>query len=660
VRGIRIAAIALAVGLIAGCPSQPPPGVRERMANTVSWKPPKGFPKPPRPDPAGGTVKLSRAARERLERDGFVILGDREPLSATYAYIELMQQPLFISADVPLYAFHCLFEGALVEHEKQTLAPVTKRLVEALYRAAQAQSKDLRGSPALAEAAHANVEFLAVAAALLGLPADADQTVVDRIHAASPAGYYPDEDFTFYRVRGHYADEPALQGYYLATRWLSRHILPIIPGHRDGAADADRRLRQAVLLGRLLAQDAEAKAAWQQLYDEWDLLIGRPDSFTPPEVLQEANRALGADLAANPAPLESADAVARLRKHFAQPRFPESRIAGIPQYGPGDAPAKYCQLLGERYAVDSEVFQRVCFPHSEQTLPSGLDVAAALWGSPRALQHLQPRLSADPAYAQALQAAQADLSTYGEGDQAPSVYTGWLCAIRPLLGGFSQGCPAFLRTPAWQDKELNTALAAWTMARHDFILTAKQANIPGGLSRVPPLVEPAPETYGRLAGLCERLMKVEGFGDRFGWLGKLCRQLETVAQAELAGKEAPEASELSSLGMTLLAQFLPKVAPEEPRIVADVATDSLHRRVLHAAVGPFNYVVVRYTPPPGSPGFTREPGQPVDAVGIVLRYYEFERPDFQRLTDQEWREMVKRGQHRDLVPEWAQGLALQD
>ena len=650
-RYARAALIVLAVSLIAGCRSQPA-GIRARMENTVSWEPPKGFPQPPEPD------QLPRAARQRLERDGFVILSQGEPLSATYAYLKLMQRPLFISADVPLYVFHCLFEGALVEHEKQTLAPATKRLVAALWQAAQAEPKAWRGSPALAEAAESNVAFLAVAAALVGLHAPADQAVLCRIRTASPAGYYPDEDFTFYRLRGHYADQPTLQGYYQATRRLSRHIFPIVPGNRDSAADADRKLRQALLLGRLLAQDAEAKAAWQQLYADWELLIGRPDSFTPLEVLQEANVALGADLAADPTPLERPEALARIRRHFAQACFAASKIVGIPQEMPGDAPAKYAQLLGERYAVDSEVFQRVCFPRSNQPLPTGLDVAAALWGSQRALVHLQPRLSADPGYARALTAARDELGGYGEGDPAASVYTAWLCAIRPLLGEFDERCPAFMRTPAWQDKELNTALAAWAMARHDFILTAKQAMIPGAESMMPPLVEPVPETYGRLAAMCERLVKVEGFGDRFDWLGKLCRQLEAAAKAELAGRPAPEASALSSLGMMLLADFLPKVAPEEPRIVADVATDSTQGRVLHAAVGPFNYVVVRYTPQTPEGSAQAGPVEPVEAVGLVLRYYEFERPGFERLTDQEWRSMVKRGEHRDLVPEWARGLAL--
>jgi len=58
-----------------------------------------------------------------------------------------------------------------------------------------------------------------------------------------------------------------------------------------------------------------------------------------------------------------------------------------------------------------------------------------------------------------------------------------------------------MRTQAWEEEQLNAALASWTELRHDTILYAKQSYTPVETSlppSVPGYVEPVPEFYGRL------------------------------------------------------------------------------------------------------------------------------------------------------------------
>ena len=96
-----------------------------------------------------------------------------------------------------------------------------------------------------------------------------------------------------------------------------------------------------------------------------------------------------------------------------------------------------------------------------------------------------------------------------QADWNRNLYWAWLHCLKALLtgGGSTDGLPAFMKTVAWQDKQLNTVLASWSQLRHDTILYAKQSN-PMKLDDMEPqtkmvegYVEPVPEFYARLLAL---------------------------------------------------------------------------------------------------------------------------------------------------------------
>ncbi len=71
---------------------------------------------------------------------------------------------------------------------------------------------------------------------------------------------------------------------------------------------------------------------------------------------------------------------------------------------------------------------------------------------------------------------------------------------------------------------------------------------------------------------------------------------------------------------------------EKTTIVADVHTDSNSQTVLEEGVGHVNMIIVAYNLPDG---------RTVICAGPVMSHYEFKQPMQDRLTDEEWREMLE-------------------
>jgi hypothetical protein len=76
-------------------------------------------------------------------------------------------------------------------------------------------------------------------------------------------------------------------------------------------------------------------------------------------------------------------------------------------------------------------------------------------------------------------------------------------------------------------------------------------------------------------------------------------------------------------------------------IIADVHTDGNTGQVLEEGVGYVDLIVVAYKVPDG---------RILIGAGPVMSYYEFKQPMQNRLTDEEWREML--GSEAPERPEW--------
>jgi hypothetical protein len=393
----------------------------------------------------------------------------------------------------------------------------------------------------------------------------------------------------------------------------------------------------------MLEENPIAWDAWQRVYEVTRLLCGPADSITPPLVSTAISRTFGFSFTV--AWLEDAEERALLRDELLTgDDYPTSEIIPVPTL-PGQMPSRYVQIMGERYLPDAEVMQETTYPHTDRALPGGLDLMAALLASDRADALLADEKAQCPRLAGQLAALRAQFGAYTETWWTRSTYNGWLYSLQPLLVSFDATHPRFMQGEAWERKELNAALASWAHLRHDFILYGKQTYPPIGWIGGRGFVEPVPAFYTRLSGACGQ---VSGTLAAYGvlpaphaWaLEELAGRLEGFAgyAARMVAGEPlseEEQDEVHRFGIWLQGFFGGWGVDEKtPLTVADVATDASSGRVLHEGVGLFNPIVVIYEPPDA---------EAVAGVGYVMSYYEFALPDWERMTDAEWRTQVLTG-----------------
>ncbi|MBA7523599.1 hypothetical protein ES705_15726 [subsurface metagenome] len=318
--------------------------------------------------------------------------------------------------------------------------------------------------------------------------------------------------------------------------------------------------------------------------------------------------------------------------------------------------------------VKTEV--KVCPPpamREVRAFPRGLDLMALL-GSERAKDILES--SGDTQYSdyeKKFAELKKEIDSLSKRDWSKNLYLNWLYVLKSLWDEFGCGYPTFMQTEAWQDKELNTALASWTELRHDTLLYVKQSYTMaelGGIFEPPPVVgyvEPVPEFYARLLALTKMTnqgfkslipqeelekLRIEAGLNRFAeMLSKLLdiskKELENIP---LNDNEYSFIENFGSISEGLIRTVSGgEVDPEVLKtvLVADVHTDGNTEKVLEEGVGYIKTAVIAYRLPEG---------HILLGVGPTFSYYEFKQPMENRLTDEEWREILDSDPPPE--PEW--------
>jgi hypothetical protein len=236
-----------------------------------------------------------------------------------------------------------------------------------------------------------------------------------------------------------------------------------------------------------------------------------------------------------------------------------------------------------------------------------------------------------------------------------NLYWSWLRALQALLEPAPRGFPSFMRSSAWQDKSLHTALASWAELRHDTILYGKQSAAECGEGEEQPFVrgyvEPNVLFYDRLLaltrqsreGLSRRKLLSDPLKDRFEQFEDLLTFLGRVSDKELRSQKLNEEeyTEIRYLGGKLEKLTLSVIsgspnywelvsqADRDIAVVADVHTAI--PKVLEEGVG-HPYEILAIVPVEGKLSLVR---------GAVFSYYEFTHPQADRLTDETWQALLK-------------------
>ena len=659
--------------------------------------------------------KLTSNQETTLKQNGFVVIpwhGD--DIVEPYKTLKNNEIPIFVTTDTLLHLYHIQFNEILKRIEEEEFYEQLINMSQAMLKRAEADYHAFT-EPKLKEAARRNVAYFAVALELLETPSrKIDFNIpkyvkkevneeIDNIEAHQgfePSSIFnsPDswnfynEDYSQYVPRGHYIRSDILKSYFKAMMWYGRmaFLLKGGPTALIAEEDADIATIQASLIsaelpGVKVSEDsANAMDIWNRIYSITAFFVGTADDLTPYEYMLALEKVFGLEFA--PDQLANETALLELKTELTRMRNPEIYGgSGICVILPPVTKEKLYECLdntkglrfmGQRFIPDSYMFQNLVSPAvgmyvgndkpftmkmtqlgPARCFPRGLDVMAVL-GSDRAYEILKREgdteyQGEDTSYDEQMAQLREEFGAFTQDEWQRNLYWAWLYALKPLLDEYGEGYPAFMQTEAWQDKELNTALASWTELRHDTILYAKQSYTPQLTSAPPPpkplvgYIEPVPEFYARMLDLT--IMTREGLSqlgvlskeedNRLGNLEAVLHRSLQISISELEGAELTESDYdfIRDFGKRLDSVICGVEAEgKETTIIADVHTDTNQpQEVLEEGVGYVNLILVAYKVPDG---------RVIIGAGPALSYYEFKQPIDNRLTDELWKQMLESGQ----------------
>lgn len=628
-----------------------------------------------------------------LSANGFVVIpyGQENDIVNVYDYLKDQDIPIFVTSDTLLHLYHIQFNEILKIIEENEFFDVIKAMSQAMLNDSSNSHNTLDGD--LKDAARRNVAYFAVGLKLLDPNASVPDFVQGEVNEElqlieqhsgftnSPIFEYK-EDYSQYIPRGHYTRSETLEKYFKAMMWYGRMAF-LLKGGQNPPFDAlvseeNARIQtmQASLIAgsmeRVNADNTNVENLWHRIYGVTAFFVGLADDLTPYEYENAILEVFGEMF--DPSELIDENKLLNLKATLANMRLPEiyggtGHAVILPPFTPEKLDdvlqaSQGMRFMGQRFVPDSYIFQNLVFPAVGEYTGSGepftkgwiigfgwgrafsrgLDVMTIL-GSERALEILEKEGdTAYENYAQQLENLRAKFRGFDENNWNRNLYWSWLYTLKALLVEPGEGYPTFMRTQAWQDKQLNTALASWTELRHDTILYVKQPFVPwSGISPSGAgYVEPVPEFYSRLLaltklmrkGLTEMKVLSEEASEKLQHLESILNMLIEISKKELQNEE------LSEWEYAFIRNFdealLPLVDIEsegmETTLVADVLTDTNSEMVLEEGVGYVDLILVAYRVPDG---------RIIVGAGPVLSHYEFKYPMEERLTDESWVELLQ-------------------
>jgi len=577
--------------------------------------------------------------------------------------------PIFITVDSTLELLHLLYDFNLRTIEQEKLIPLLKKLISGYENELRDLLKQ-SAPPEMKEDISFLVNYINVAENLLTItqkkenqPVENELSLIEKSEGVNRSPIFESEmDYSQFTVRGHYTLNDSLSSYFKTMMWLGQAMFRT--NSPSDPQKAREETRQALILTRMLHKNSGLLDAWKKIYSPILFLVGGADDL---QVLDYQRLMDGIYTGGNYKELYDEQ---KLNKFLSLVRKEEP-----PKIVPQDGIS--FRFMPQRFTPDSYIHQQLVFDkvstvNNPRLLPRGLDIMAVL-GSERAYEILDSILGETrfENYTEQVEKLKSEFSSVSTAEWWQNIYWGWIYTLTSLLPEFGEKYPPFMRTTAWRDKSLSTALASWTELRHDTILYVRQGGAEAGEGGegwepvIPPskgYVEANPEFFRRLKkllelsynGLKEKNMlpkEVAAKSDKF---------LAIVTRLwEISGKEleneplnGDDYSFIRSYGMEM--EYLTKlfskqsvvsITDSEVSLIADVFTDRPNNRVLHEAVGKVREMDV----------IVEIDGKHQLNKGGVFTYYEFPMDGRKRLNDDEWKEMLKNKTAPDL-PVWTKSF----
>jgi len=468
------------------------------------------------------------AHRSGLSAESISSLAKNRILITNDAYKQIFSaylssnNPLFITSDSLLNAYHVLYEESVLRLE-EALSVQLPPILRLILKNIEDTDRRLSGKPALVSAAKRRAVLVTGVALKLmddsfGFKDDALNQILTqesrRIVQAEgfrmpawlgkPDASFEALDYSRYKPRGFYTRSERLKQYFRAVSWLQS--IPFRVKH-------DEEFLAVLMLGNCVTyykwDDPAEKRDTESFFrtyrsfigagDDWDLMTAAQGSL--------ADFRLGMDLNGDDLQKRRARAMKMAQRQGKGPQI-NDQIRFAPE-DPQQVAEPNFRIISAYRTPSAVLFQRTTdIRRFNRPYPDGLELTISL-GSAFARKMLEDSQKAD-----LLQTIDACKALF----QGSSLYLAYLDALSTLVDAPEHDAPAFMKTEAWQAKSCNTVLAAWAQLRHTWVLQAKQNTSFRGKAMVPAgLIEPEPEFFGKMAQLAEatqRLLKRAGVFDQ--------------------------------------------------------------------------------------------------------------------------------------------------
>ena len=635
-------------------------------------------------------LKLTSDEKNYLESHNFVFVSEPPKQYKTFemAYNDLHDEyvPILITSDSILHTYHVFFDDTLRMIEEIYLYNDTINLSRAMFESAYIRYNETTNSY-LKELARRNLAFFSVALELLNPDFILPEVISSDVNAeielinnhnkieCSPVYddtgsiFHPDaiaEDYTQYKPRGHYTHSVTLKRYFKTMMWYGR-----IPFYL--------RIDNMTICAIMIVEDMQSASFngkaiehWDKIYSVTERFVGESEDLTHANYWGIIESIYGTEIdeneLLNPIQLnEFKTKASTLKKPVILSAFVyEDNFDDMGVY------TQAYRFMGQRYIPDSYIFTNLVSNLKNKLnytggskkpftyvnvngeyrgFPRGLDAMAVL-GNKAAEKAIKKE--GDDQYEDYLKVRgelKAEFDQLTEDNWTSNMYMGWLYSLKSLNNEFKdEKYPSFMRDSKWPYVKLNTNLASWAELRHDTILYAKQSysglQAGGGFTQEPKeegYVEPVVVLYDRLIDLttmtknmlkAEQVLNNEREEDLDMFIDMI-KNLKKISNKELDGKSLNEADYdyIKTFGEKL--ERITGRADskgKETTIIADVHTEVNTGKCLEEGVGYIDYVVVKVKRPDGTWAAM---------CGPVFSYYEFKHPMEKRLTDEEWKDLLK-------------------
>ncbi|MBP3824627.1 MAG: DUF3160 domain-containing protein [Butyrivibrio sp.] len=613
--------------------------------------------------------------RDALVKNGFAIKKD----SGHDEFYELYEDnryfffPNFVTVDSLMHTYHLYFAHLMKNTEKDYLADKLKELSAQMLAKSTEQYNALKGTK-WESAALRNLEFFCIGAYLqdetVAAPVDdadfaaAVKAEIDKINGAEAiddcvvSGLK--EDYTQYKPRGYYEGDEQLEKYFKAMMWYGR--IPM-------ALDDEDMVRSACLISSALASDDEA---WKSIYSVTSFFAGASDDPGYDQFCAVIEQCYGS---VPDAATLSSDDTAFAKVFLAAKELDPPAVNSVPVMEGDDPVIPSFRFMGQRFTVDAAIMQKLIFSAVKENsngdrryLPDTLDTAAAL-GSDQAVAILKEQGAYEfENYEKNMSAATEHFNNEDPKIWNNSLYAGWLNTLRPLFESKGEGYPMFMQSAEWDKRNLECFAGSFAELKHDTILYSKSvmAEMGGGYDTPPDdrgYVDPEPKIYSRfiflsnntLKGLANLGMLSERDEDNLNRLSEIARRLLEISEKELKAESLSDDDYewIRNYG-GYIEHFWNEVNnPDESQeevypenvpcpVIADIATDP-NGSILEVGTG---YAQTMYVVFPID-------GELHVGSGSVYSFYQFEAPMSDRMTDSEWRQIL-RGGYVDDNWEWVE------